>query len=193
MRVENLLLAAGQRTPFAIPGRFFLLITAPAAIDVEFRRNRSLLRERAQGVVAGYKTFPGNWSDPDDNTFDEFVLTSAAAQTVTVGVSESAGDYSFLLALVDIRQPTNIVTTADATVGVAVADIIAENTSRKTLILRALKANTGTIRFGETGIVAANRGGYLDAGDVAVLDTTATIRGIATAAGQLVSITELTV
>lgn len=192
MRVESQTLVGGVRTPFRIPGRFFLLIQASSGIDVEFRRNKSLLREKATNVVGGYKTFPGDWSDPDDNTFDEFVLTSSAGQTIIYGVSQSAGDYSFLRTLVQLEQPDALLGTADATVGVAVSTVLASNADRRSVHLRALKANTGTIRVAEVGGAATSTGAYLDAGDAITFETTAAIEAIATAAAQLLSILEET-
>jgi len=192
MRVETQTLVGGLRTPFRIPGRFFLLIQASTGIDVEFRRNRSLLREKATNVVGGYKSFPGDWSDPDDNTFDEFVLTSAAGQTIIYGVSASAGDYSFLRTLVQLEQPDALLGTADATVGVAVSTVLASNADRRAVHFRALKANTGTIRLAQVGGAATATGAYLDAGDAITFETTAAFEAIATAAGQLLSILEET-
>jgi len=192
MRVESQTLVAGARTPFRIPGRFFLLIQAGAGLDVEFRRNKSLLREKATDVVAGYKSFPGDWADPDDNTFDEFVLTSATGQTITFGVSESAGDYSFLLALVKIEQPDTLLGTADATVGVAVSTVLASNADRRFVHFRALKANTASIRLAQVGGAAVATGAYLDAGDAITFETTAAFEAISAVAGQLLSILEET-
>jgi len=154
VRVEQHTLAANQRTEFRIPGRFFLLIEADAPIDVELRRNKSQLRDKAENVVAGYKAFPGDWADPDDNTFDEFVLTSATAQTVTVGVSESAGDYSFLLALVKIQQPTtqdNIVQKSVTTI----QTVVAQNLARKRVHLQNTHA-TLNARIGGIGLTATS-------------------------------------
>ena len=192
MRVESQTLVANARTPFRIPGRFFLLIQAGAGIDVEFRRNKSLLREKATNVVAGYKTFPGDWADPDDNTFDEFVLTSATAQTIIYGVSHSAGDYSFLLALVKIEQPDAVQGTADATIGTTESTPVVANADRRTITLRALKANSGRIHLAEVGSAATEVGLYLDAGDAITLETTSAIAAIATAIDQGLAIFEET-
>lgn len=190
MHVVSHPLVANQRTRIHHPGRFFILIETGAALDVTFELNRSGIGEVGKDVQAGYKRFPGDWSNLDEGNFDTVVLTSAIAQTVVIGISQTAADYTRVVSVVQVEQPSTIVTTDDVTVGVAVGTIIAANTSRRQLILRALKANSGTIRVGETGIVAASRGTYLDAGDVLVLDTTAEVRGIATAAGQIVSIFE---
>ena len=190
MRVESQLLVAGARTPFAIPGRFFLLIQAGAGIDVEFRRNKSLLREKATDVVAGYKSFPGDWADPDDNTFDEFILTSATGQTIVFGVSESAGDYSFLLALVKIEQPNAIQGTADKATGSAEVEVVPANADRRTVTLRALTANPGRIRLAETGVVSSVLGMYLDPGDAITLETTSAIFSKSAPGTNLIAIFE---
>ena len=176
MRVEQHTLAANQRTPFHIPGRFFLLIQAGGAIDVEFRRNKSLLREKATNVVAGYKTFPGDWADPDDNTFDEFVLTSATAQTVTVGVSASAGDYSFLLALVQIVQPNSLVVATDASVSTE-QSLYNLDLNRAWALIQNNSAS-GFLRVGSTA-VTITAGIRLGPGDSVVIDATAPINAIA--------------
>ena len=154
MRVLSQTLLANARTPFRIPGRFFLLIEAAAAIDVEFRRNKSLLREKATDVVAGYKSFPGDWADPDDNTFDEFILTSASAQTITFGVSESAGDYSFLLALVKIKQPTTQDNISQKSV-TTIETVVSSNAARTRLHLQNTHASLNA-RIGGVGLTASS-------------------------------------
>ena len=189
MRVESQTLVANQRTQFRIPGRFFLLIQASTGIDVEFRRNKSLLREKATDVVGGYKSFPGDWSDPDDNTFDEFDLTSAIGQTIIYGVSESAGDYSFLRTLVQIEQPNTIVTVVDITVAGVVVTLAAANAGRREVHIQNVGA--GNIRVGDTNVAAA-RGIQLTPGQAVTLTTTAEIRAIREAVNSTASVTEET-
>lgn len=167
MRVESADLVAGERTPFHIPGRFFLLVEAGAPLNVELRRNGSLLRERAENVVAGYKAFPGDWADPDDNTFDEFVLTSASAQTIQFGVSASAGDYSFLLALVQLRQPKTWDNGADTSLNTGTT-VILPDANRLRIHVQNVGAS-GVIRIGN--IVTAVAGLRLHPGDTFVSDT----------------------
>ena len=185
MRVEQHTLVANQRANFRIPGRFFLLIQASAAIDVEFRRNNSRIGGAAVNVVAGYKSFPGDWADPDDNTFDEFVLTSATAQTVTVGVSESAGDYSFLLALVQVEQPDTIGTIADILVTQFVVTLLPLNLARRSAIIRNNSA-TDSIRIGDAATLSNIRGLRVAPGDAVTITGTELVRGIREAATDVV-------
>lgn len=177
MRVESQTLVANQRTPFRIPGRFFLLIAAGSAIDIEFRRNKSLLREKATNVEAGYKSFPGDWSDPDDNRFDEFVLTSASAQSITFGVSESAGDYARVISVVDIVQPSTLTDTADIAVGTGAATLVrAADATHRSVIFKNIGA--GAVRIGSAS-VTATRGHQLGIGESIVFTATGNIRAVA--------------
>lgn len=72
---------AGETKRFTLPGRFFLVMTAASGIAISFFRNRQRLQETVQGITTGF-------SFDTPLGFDEFEITSASAQTVTVLVSE---------------------------------------------------------------------------------------------------------
>lgn len=86
MRVFTQALAAGVPMPIAMRGNFFMLIGTSSPLSVSLRRGGQSLDEDAVGVEAGYKATPLDG-------FDAFTLTSALAQTVTLGVARGTGGY----------------------------------------------------------------------------------------------------
>lgn len=91
MDVDTYVLTANKESIIHTPGRFLMLMETNGPINIQLIKNRSRVSEVARNVESGYKTFPGDWEDREDR-FDGFVLTSTTTQTVTVGVSERAGD-----------------------------------------------------------------------------------------------------
>ena len=101
VKIHNL--TAGEALPVNRPGMFFKLVETAAPVTVHFLKNGQRLAEVGLNVESGYKVFPKDWDD-DNERFDGFVLTSAAPQTVTVGVSNTPGDYARSVEQVEAEQ-----------------------------------------------------------------------------------------
>ena len=177
MDVRTIELTANDRIPVKTPGRFFMLITADSPVTVRFKRAFSTFREVARDVEAGYQSFPGDWRDEDDR-FDGVEITSAVAQTVTIGISDRAADYRRVVGVFQIQQPNTITTTADVTVtGAATGvQVVAANANRRKLIIQNVHASEN-VRVGDSNITST-RGIRLVPGASITLDTTAEVRAI---------------
>lgn len=180
MDVNTYQLAAGVRQQYLGTAKFFMLIKADSPIKVEFLKNGSPVREVGNNVEAGYVSKPGDWRNPDDR-FDGFMLTSAAAQTVTIGTSDREGDYRRALALVQIDQPNGLSTAADVAVSAAAVIVAAANGNRRRVIVQ----NTGAanIRVGDVDVAAA-RGVRLVPGGSVLLETNSDVYAIREAAAD---------
>lgn len=170
MDVRTHTLVAGARTRIHQTGRFFKLIKTAAALDVTFERRGSPVGEVALQVEAGYTRFPGNWANPKQGVFDTVVLSSASAQTVTVALSNEAGDYDRFAAVVQLEQPSTITTGTDSTSSGTV-NILPADLTRTGAILK----NVGTVNIRVGGTIGATRGIPLKPGESVFLDSTALI------------------
>jgi hypothetical protein len=194
MDVRTITLAANTPYRAEIPFRFFMLIRTGAALQVTFLASgsRSPIGEIGRDVEAGYKRFPINPSDEGER-WGGFILTSTTAQDVTVGVSDSAGDYNRLVQVFELDPGDTLNTAADvATIGDAAnVSVIAANASRRVVHITALASNTVNLRIGDTNITGA-RGLQLQPGMTLSINTRAQIFARAEAGGtnQGVSIAE---
>lgn len=176
MDVKSHVLVANARTRIHHPGRFFMLIETGAELDVTFEFRGSPIGEIGVDVQAGYKRFPGNWADLKDGRFDTVVLTSAINQTVVIGISQSAADYTRTLSVVEVEQPNAGSTAGDQTAGVGSSEIAASNADRRLIHIQ----NTGTTNNARVGpgVVTATRGVQLQPGQSVTLRTSAAINAI---------------
>ncbi len=147
MQVKSHSLLAGVRTRIHHPGRFFILIETGAALDVTFEKDGTPIGEVGESVQAGYKRFPGDWSNPKDGRFDTIVLTSAANQTVVIGVSQAAADYTRTVSVVQVESPNAGSTADDQTAGVGSSEIAAINANRRLIHIQ----NTGAANNARVG------------------------------------------
>ena len=175
MDVRSIALSAGVPTRITVPGRFFILVETGEALDVQFERRNGRLGQVGRDVEAGFKVFPGDWSDPRDFNFDAVVLTSTNAQTIRYGISAFAADYAATLGVVQIQQPNSGATAIDATAGVASSVIAAANASRRKIHIQNVGANNARVA---PGTVTATRGVQLAPGQSVTFETTAAINAI---------------
>lgn len=152
MDVKSHTLVANARTRVHHPGRFFILIETGAALDVTFEFRGSPIGEIGTDVQAGYKRFPGDWADPEDGRFDTVVLTSATAQTVVIGISQSAADYTRTVSIVQTKQPASIIDIAQKSV-TTLQTIASSNGNRARVIIQNVDTS-GIVRVGGGGLSA---------------------------------------
>jgi len=189
MDVQSVVLTAGVTTPINTSGRFFMLVSAGAPLQVQFVKDRSTFRETGRNVEAGYVSFPGNWLDREDR-FDGVRLLSATTQTVEIGISDRAADYRRVVGIFQIQQPNGITTTADAAVDTSAAIKLAANANRRKVIIQHV-SGAGVVRVGDSAITDA-RGARLTANGSITLDTTAAIYARTETGAAVISLFEET-
>lgn len=176
MDVKSHTLVANARTRIHHPGRFFILIETGAQLDVTFEFRGSPVGEIGTDVQAGYKRFPGNWADPEDGRFDTIVMTSATAQTVVIGISQSAGDYTRVVSIVEQVKSTQLYVSADVTLtNAGTTTVFASLSTRFEAFVQNVSA-VGYVRLGFQSFTGGN-GIRLGPGQSAVIATTSMIKG----------------
>ncbi len=190
MRTQNLIFSAAGSASFYGVGRYFRLIDVTvSAVDVNIKRNGAVIYA-AYGVGAGF------WSEPE-NGFDEVEIVSAAAQTVTVAMTNGRGGYdkpASSLALtggVYLAQSSTIVDLAPVTVNTSAVIIAAASGSRRQV--RIKNDGTDAIYIGSSGVTTANGAAKIQPGQLWVEDAAAAanIYAISATAGQSVKIQEV--
>lgn len=179
MDVRTIELTAGVPARFHEPFRFFMLVEAAAAIDVEFLSPKSLSKtgEKGRSVQAGYKKFPLDPTDPS-REWGGFVLLSAGSQSVRVGTSADAGDYGNFTQNVLAAISDSLTSTADVTnIAGSAVQLLAANTGRRKVHVTALESNDAKLRVGDSAITTT-RGLPLAPGLTLTLETTAAVYAI---------------
>lgn len=86
MKTISEVFGVGETKKFAVPGRYFRVLTSTGPVDVEFFNGGKPNGEKALAVEAGFYAMP-----PDG--FVEIAITSPTAQTVKFAISLGFGGY----------------------------------------------------------------------------------------------------
>lgn len=190
-RRYSVALGAGASAVFP-GGRFFKLIQASAAVDVEFKEANGQPMGEFIGVTSGLKFS----IEPNDVGKDSRLtgwgsvkITSATAQTVACIISRQPIDYDSVQATVDLAKATTLGENADLTVvdGAAAVVAIAALSSRRTAIIGNKASSTGPVRVGFAP--DDTHGIEIQPGMAVYLDLTADIKVFAPTAGGNQTIT----
>lgn len=179
-------------------GRFFRLLSAPTAVDVEFFDESGQSMGICEGVTTGFAMsfYPADLGKSAPLiSFGKVQITSAGAQTVQAVIARQPVSFDALSGTVDANlvKAATLTDTADVALvdAAAAAQLLAANTARRTAIITAKSANTGPVRIG----TAPNdtRGYELAPGTSVFLDVTAAIKGFAPTGGgnQTVTLLEI--
>jgi len=192
MRTVEVTFAAGETHQFP-GGNFFMVLEAPAPVDVQFFRHGTQVDDKAVAVEAGFIAQPKRRGD--GLAFDSVEITSATAQTVKVVISQGTGSYQRLIGEVAVKKDTGLSTAVDHSMNTAAytAQLLTANANRRVAIITNLEGNPVSIRVGDsTATVSA--GIPVRPGETLTLETTAAIYAYkaATAAQMSVAITEIT-
>lgn len=121
---------AGETKRLTIPGRFFLIMAAASAVDVSFFSNRQRLNETVKNVGTGF-------SFQARDSFDEVELTSAAAQTVTVLISDGRVEFASAVNVTNLPASNGAFTNSRATVLTSgVSTLLAANANRRAVLVQ---------------------------------------------------------
>jgi hypothetical protein len=188
-------LAANEAYRIAVNGEFVFVRSATGA-----------LRLTLDAVVAGAFGAGSKYRAPYGEKFSLVTVedTSGATNTVTLIVGVGDFDDAALIigagtsvAVADasldaLKRGTGLGTRADITLNNgALTSFGAPSANTREQIVVADPANTVDLRIGDAN-VTASRGALLRPGAALVLNTNATVHGWATAAGQKVSLTDVT-
>lgn len=190
MDVRQIALTANTPARLIVPFRFFMLIETGGALDVKFlhRNSLSLIDEIGRSVEAGYKKKPLNPADVEER-WGGYELLSTSNQTVTVGVSNSEGDYNRLVQVFEIEAPDDIASAADVNVGTgAEVEIVASNANRKAVYL--YNTGSGQIRVRESLGGATVRGAPIPPGTERKLTTKGAVYGISESGTNAITVLE---
>lgn len=145
-------LGAGAST--TLPGgRFFKLIQATAAVDVEFKHANGELVGEFQSMTAGLRFS----LEPADVGIESRLvgwgstkITSATAQTIKCLISRQPVDFDNVQTTVDISKAATLGESVDLSVVDAAAAVvaIAALSGRRTAIIGNKAASTGPVRVG---------------------------------------------
>lgn len=151
MKVFSLTIGAGE-TKSVPSGSYLLIIESTSDVSIVFERESSEIGS-SSGVGTGYEAnfLPLKIQEQMRGpVFTQAKITSAAAQTIKVGVSDGLGGYAFGGSAVDINQGTSGTETQKSITATASA-VVAGSTSRKVMHVRnsggstvALVANSAT-------------------------------------------------
>jgi len=155
-------------------GNFLRVISSSADVDIEFKNNNTRLDEKAEGVVEGdYFDFT-QASREGDRYFDHVTITSAAAQTVVIHITDGKSGSARLSGSVSVAGASGLQSAADVSIAAtSTQQVIAQNLSRKKLHLANL-SNSVSLRWGDAATTAA-RGGLLHPGMVVEIENTAAV------------------
>lgn len=125
MKTFSYTFAAGETMHFP-SGKFFIVITAGDALNVDYFRNVQKLDESAQGVTSGY------YAEFDEG-FDSIQIYSATIQTIKIAISKgSSGGFNIsstiitdiLGGVIDEVKPYTLSTFFDVYLGTALQTIV---------------------------------------------------------------------
>lgn len=187
MRPYTRVIPDGAETRIAARGRIIFIDSATAALFVTVRKDET---GRGDGLTIGPVTMRARNKLTTPQVFDDVTLRneSGAANTVIILIGDSDFD-----APADAAAPplaTALDTVDDITAGVAATVIVAANTARQRIHLKALATNDQSIRIGDTAVAVAS-GVQLNPGEGLTIEGGAAISCIREAAGVVdISVTE---
>jgi hypothetical protein len=165
-------------------GNFFRLVTADAAVDVEFFDETGQSLGGGTGVFGGFGTSQVSFSSDTldevqkgKRAFSSVKITSATEQTVLAIVSNRPITYDrmSLSGNVDVSKADVLDSLADDSIAAVTTELVsAADTTRRKAVITNLITNTDEVRVGDVGCGAAN-GTPLQPGESITLETTAAI------------------
>lgn len=131
MQTYSQAIAATATWRLGVPGSYFRLLSLTGAVDVQFLRNGTVIFTAGQ-VLDGF------WSKPDGG-FDEIIVTSATAQTVTLGITTGNAGYDRSAGNVAVtNQPAlrGAFTQANVAVAAVTGLLLNANAARRYLLIQ---------------------------------------------------------
>jgi len=121
-------IAAAGTWRLGVPGSYFRLLSLIGPVDVVF------LRHGTPVFTAG-QVLDGFWSKPAGG-FDEVMITSASAQTVTLGITTGDAGYDRTAGKVAITNVNGAFVNSAKTVTSASGQLLAANLERRIMIIQ---------------------------------------------------------
>lgn len=183
-------LTAGQVWQLQTGGSYFRLVSAPAAVNVDFYRAGAKISQ-AVGMDTGFYCMP-------EGGFDRVDIASPTAQTVKIMLLDGDGGYdrfnvdiTSALANLAIAQAVAVTDAAAVSVGVAATLLVAANSARKGL--RLTNAGSAVVYLGGAGVTVAGGAISIAAGQTWLENEAAPAAwyGISGTAAQSIKIQEL--
>lgn len=163
MQTYSQAIAAVGTWRLGVPGSYFRLLSLTGPVDVQFLRHGTV-------VFAAGQVMDGFWSKPAGG-FDEVIVTSASAQTVTLGITTGDAGYDRAAGSVSITNVNGAFTNTGKTVTNASAQLLAANAARRFLLVQNKDAS-GNIWVTLDGSAAtAGNGVKISPGGSLILDT----------------------
>lgn len=130
MQTYTQTLAAGQQWSLEVPGSYFRLMDAAAAVDVAFyRQGVKLPLGDIRAVLSGL------WASPRGG-FDRVTITASAAGSVAVGIGDGQAGYDRQQGSVTVTNVNGVFFNAAKTVTNASAQLQAANALRRYLLIQ---------------------------------------------------------
>lgn len=142
-------IAAAASWRLGVPGSYFRLLGLTGPVDVQFLRHGTVIFTAGQ-VLDGF------WSKPEGG-FDEVIITSASAQTVTLGITTGDAGYDRAAGSVAVTNVNGSFTATQKTVLAIDGQLLPGNPSRRYLLIQNNHATSILyIKFGATAATTTN-------------------------------------
>lgn len=165
MQTYRQAIGAGETWRLGVPGSYFRLLGLAGPVDVQFLRHGTV-------VFTAGQVLDGFWSKPAGG-FDEVMITSASAQTVSLGITTGDAGYDRAAGSVSVTNQTPVngaYVNAQNTVTNASGLLLSANANRRALIVQNKDA-IGDIYLTLDGTAATTANGVkVPAGGSLILD-----------------------
>lgn len=149
MQTYQQYIAAAATWRLGVPGSYFRLLSLTGPVNVQFLRHGTV-------VFTAGQVLDGFWSKPTGG-FDEVIITSATAQTVTLGITTGDAGYDRAAGSVSINNVNGTFLVSVVPVGAVDMLLLAAHASRRYLLIQNNHASTVLyINFGAGAATVAN-------------------------------------
>lgn len=165
MQTYSQAITAAGTWRLGVPGSYFRLLSLTYPVDVQFLRHGTV-------VFTAGQVLDGFWSKPAGG-FDEVMITSASAQTVTLGITTGDAGYDRAVGSVSVtNQPVNngILTDTAQTVTNASGQLLAPNAARRFLLVQNKDAAGNIFLTFDGGAATVANGVKIAPGGSLILD-----------------------
>lgn len=151
----------------AVPGSYFTILDCTNAVSVRFYLGgKKLDLGEISSLLAGLEVLPKK-NDALGYAFDHVEVDVSGADTVTIGIGNGEARYNRSAGTVSVSNVNGAFTNTNQTVGVASAQLLAANASRRYLLIQNLHASQriwvtldGTAATTAKGILILAGGSY---------------------------------
>lgn len=176
MKFMDVILTANSTVNVPLPGRYFRIITGAGRFQLDFFGN-GVSTEMISGLGVMLETFTG------------FSIRSATAQTITVAVSpyliddnRLAGEINVTGSLSTKEAPAASASFGAVAVGIAATQIVAANTSRRSVLVQ--NKGAASVYVGPANTVTTATGIEVASGGSLTFTCASALFGISGTAGQ---------